>query len=50
MLEQTDVKDLRLFMDIAGIDTVDTVEEIPLTVIIPSFIISELRKAFIIGF
>jgi flagellar biosynthetic protein FliP len=50
MLEQTDVKDLILFMDIAGIDTVDTVEEIPLTVIIPSFIISELRKAFIIGF
>jgi flagellar biosynthetic protein FliP len=50
MLEQTEVKDLRLFMDIAGIPTVDTVEEIPLTVIIPSFIISELRTAFIIGF
>lgn len=50
MLEQTDVKDLRLFMDIAEIDTVDTVEDIPITVIIPSFIISELRKAFIIGF
>lgn len=50
MLEQTDVKDLRLFMDIVGIDTVDTVEDIPLTVVIPSFIISELRKAFIIGF
>jgi len=50
MLEQTNVKDLRLFMDIAEIDTVDTVDDIPLTVIIPSFIISELRKAFIIGF
>lgn len=51
MLGQIDnVKDLRLFMDIAGIDAVDTVEEIPLTVVIPSFIISELRKAFIIGF
>jgi flagellar biosynthetic protein FliP len=50
MLEQTDVKDLRLFMDIAGITTVDTVDEIPITVVIPSFIISELRKAFIIGF
>ncbi|HBI73538.1 MAG TPA: flagellar biosynthetic protein FliP [Lachnospiraceae bacterium] len=50
MLEQTEVKDLRLFMDIAGISTVDTVEDIPLTVIIPSFIISELRTAFIIGF
>lgn len=50
MLEQTEVKDLRLFMDIAGIPTVDTVDDIPITVIIPSFIISELRTAFIIGF
>ncbi|NLJ96933.1 MAG: flagellar type III secretion system pore protein FliP [Clostridiales bacterium] len=51
MLEQTtNVKDLRLFMDIADIDTVDTVEDIPITVIIPAFIISELRKAFIMGF
>lgn len=50
MIEQTETKDLRLFMDIAGIDTVDTVEDIPMSVTIPSFIISELRKAFIIGF
>lgn len=50
MLEQTKVKDLRLFMDIAGIQEVKAVEEIPITVIIPSFIISELRTAFIIGF
>ena len=50
MLEQTEVKDLRLFMDIAGISKVETVDDIPLTVIIPSFIISELRTAFIIGF
>lgn len=50
MLEQANVKDLRLFMDIAGITTVETVDEIPITVVIPSFIISELRKAFIIGF
>lgn len=50
MLEQTDVKDLRLFMDIAGIESVNTVDEIPITVVIPSFIISELRQAFIIGF
>ena len=30
MLEQTNVKDLRLFMDIAGIATVETVDEIRL--------------------
>jgi flagellar biosynthetic protein FliP len=52
MLEQTDRKDLRLFIDIAKISVTEstTLEDIPITVIIPSFIISELRKAFIIGF
>jgi flagellar biosynthetic protein FliP len=37
-------------MDIAEIDTVSDASEIPITVVIPSFIISELRAAFIIGF
>ncbi len=51
MLEQIrDEKDLKLFMNIAKIDTVDSFDEIPTTVIIPAFIISELRQAFIIGF
>ena len=50
MFEQTKPKDIRLFMDIASIGVVESVDEIPTTVLIPSFIISELRKAFIIGF
>ncbi len=52
MLEQVRAKDLRLFMDIADIDrsNLQSLDEIPITVIIPSFIISELQKAFIIGF
>jgi flagellar biosynthetic protein FliP len=50
MLRQTREEDLRLFMDIAGIDTVSDASEIPITVVVPSFIISELRAAFIIGF
>jgi flagellar biosynthetic protein FliP len=50
MLDQLEEKDLKLFMDIAKIGTVDSLDEIPITVIIPSFIISELRTAFIIGF
>lgn len=52
MLEQLSghEKDIRLFMDIAKIGTVDSADEIPITVIIPAFIISELRNAFIIGF
>jgi flagellar biosynthesis protein FliP len=47
---QTDTKDLRLFIDIAKITKVETRDDIPTSVIIPAFIISELRKAFIIGF
>lgn len=43
-------KDIQLFMDISGTAAVDSTEEIPTTVLIPSFIISELRKAFIMGF
>jgi flagellar biosynthetic protein FliP len=53
MLDQIQIggkKDLRLFMDIADINEVDTTDQIPITVIIPAFIISELKKAFIIGF
>lgn len=42
--------DLELFTEIAGIETVETIEEIPYSVMIPSFIISELRRAFEIGF
>ena len=50
MLKQTRQDDLRLFMDIAKIEPVESVDELSITIIIPAFIISELRAAFIIGF
>lgn len=50
MFNQVRQDDLRLFMDIARMDTVENLDEIPTTVLIPAFIISELRAAFIIGF
>ena len=50
MYKQTQVKDVKLFMDIAGEEWTDDLEEIPNAVLVPSFIISELRTAFIIGF
>jgi flagellar biosynthetic protein FliP len=49
MYENTERKDVDLFCDIAGV-TYETNEDIPTTVLIPSFIISELRTAFVIGF
>ena len=50
MYPQTQTKDVRLFMDIAKIESVESIEEIPMRVLVPAFAISELRRAFIIGF
>ena len=43
-------KDLSLFCNLAGIETVNSLDDIPTYVLIPSFIISELRVAFYMGF
>ncbi|MBR4726078.1 MAG: flagellar type III secretion system pore protein FliP [Lachnospiraceae bacterium] len=43
-------KDLSLFLEIAGIDSIETRDDVPTSVLIPAFILSELRIAFIIGF
>ena len=45
-----DEKDLTLFCNIAGIESVNDLSDIPTYVLIPSFIISELRIAFYMGF
>lgn len=50
MFDQTREKDLELFLNIAQISEVSVLDDIPTTVLIPAFIISELRIAFIIGF
>ena len=49
MYGQTQTKDLNLFCDIAGV-TYEDYDDVPFNVLVPSFIISELRTAFIIGF
>ncbi len=50
MFDQTDEKDLKLFLKIAGYSSLESREDCPTSVLIPAFIISELRMAFIIGF
>lgn len=50
MYGQTQTKDVRMFLEISGEEWDGTLEGIPNVVLIPSFIISELRTAFIIGF
>ena len=50
MYGQTLTKDVRLFLDIEGTGAVESLEDIPTRVLVPAFMISELRTAFIIGF
>lgn len=42
--------DLNMFLKIAGVESVETLDDIPTVVLIPAFILNELRIAFIIGF
>lgn len=49
MIKQTREKDIALFVDMAGVKRPRNVEDVPTTVLIPSFIISELKTAFQIG-
>lgn len=50
MYPQTQEKDVATFMDISRTEWDGTLDSIPNSVLIPSFIVSELRSAFIIGF
>ncbi|CCN48748.1 flagellar biosynthesis protein FliP [Vibrio nigripulchritudo MADA3029] len=49
MLQQTRVNDLETFVNIAGAQ-VDRPEDVPMSILIPAFITSELKTAFQIGF
>ncbi|QGH36991.1 flagellar type III secretion system pore protein FliP [Gracilibacillus salitolerans] len=50
MSKHTREKDLALFMNYAEIDRPETVQDIPLTTLVPAFAISELKTAFQMGF
>lgn len=50
MYGQTQTKDVRLFMEIADVEWDGALSSIPDYILVPSFVVSELRTAFIIGF
>lgn len=50
MIRNTREKDLALFFRIRGMENPKTVEDVPLTIVIPAFMISEMKTAFEIGF
>ncbi|WP_427126127.1 flagellar type III secretion system pore protein FliP [Priestia megaterium] len=50
MSAHTRQKDLALFLEYADIDKPSSVQDIPLTALVPAYAISELKTAFQIGF
>ena len=50
MMRQVRENDVQLFVDIAGIPDEEVRKEMPLRVLIPAFMISELKRAFEMGF
>lgn len=50
MFSHTREKDLLLFMKYTGAEKPDTYQDIPLTVLVPAFAISELKTGFQMGF
>ena len=50
MLEQTREEDISVFLDIANREVTPGFDDVPLSVLIPAFMTSELKTAFTIGF
>lgn len=50
MLDQTRESDIQMFSKIAKRDDIQSPDDVPLAIVVPSFIVSELKTAFQIGF
>ncbi|MGP4059839.1 flagellar type III secretion system pore protein FliP [Halobacillus litoralis] len=50
MGKHTRQKDLALFMNYSDMDAPETIQDVPLTTLVPAFAISELKTAFQMGF
>jgi flagellar biosynthesis protein FliP len=50
MLEQTRKGELNLFLNAQGDEQPENRDEVPMTALVPAFVLSELKTAFIIGF
>ena len=50
MLRQTEVSSLNMYKELSGAEEIEEATELPMTTIIPAFITSELKRAFMAGF
>ncbi len=50
MLRQTEISSVNMYIDLSGTEEVEELTELPMTVVIPAFMTSELKRAFMAGF
>ena len=50
MFNNVETQDINFFLELAEMETISEVSDIPNSVLIPAFMLGELRKSFIIGF
>ncbi len=50
MLAQTQESDLAMLMNVASLEKPEKAEDVPMTALMPAFLVSELKTAFSIGF
>ncbi|MBQ9983198.1 MAG: flagellar type III secretion system pore protein FliP [Lachnospiraceae bacterium] len=50
MFANVETQDINFFLELARLETVSEIDDIPNSVLIPAFMLGELRKSFIIGF
>lgn len=50
MIDNSETQDVNFFLDLSKTETIESTDDISNAVLIPAFIMGELRKSFIIGF
>ncbi|MGB5824023.1 MAG: flagellar type III secretion system pore protein FliP [Proteocatella sp.] len=50
MLKQTEINTLNMYAEFAGEKVPENLQELPMKIVVPSFMTSELKRAFVIGF
>ena len=50
MFKQTETSSMKTFLNMANIKNAKTLDDIPTNVLIPAFVLSELKRAFMMGF
>lgn len=50
MLKQTEIPTLNMYAEFAGETVTENIEKLPMKIVVPAFMTTELKRAFVIGF